>query len=347
MKKLTLIAIAALAVVGGSAFAADKVALTGAGATFPYPLYSKWFSDYNKAHPEIEINYQSIGSGGGIKQITEKTVDFGATDVPMSDEEISKAPGIVHIPTTLGAVVVTFNVKGVDTLNLSSDAVAGIFLGEIKTWDDAKIKADNPKAKLPKLPIAVVHRSDGSGTSGVYTDYLSQVSADWKSKVGQGKSVNWPVGVGAKGNEGVAGQVKQLNGSIGYVELVYAEQNKMATVALKNADGEFVKASTASVSEAAAATADKIPEDLRTSIVNAHGKKAYPIASYTYIVLFKDQADAVKGKALTDMLWWAIHDGQKSNEALFYSKLPDSIVKKDEAKIRGIQHDGKPFLAGS
>ena len=346
MKK-TLFAITAVALTASTALAADKVSLTGAGATFPYPLYSKWFSDYNKMHSEIEVNYQSIGSGGGIKQITEKTVDFGASDAPMSDEEMAKAAGIVHIPTTLGAVVVTFNVKGVDSLRLSPDVVAGIFLGDIKSWDDAKIKADNPKAKLPKLPIALVHRSDGSGTSYVFTDYLSQVSADWKSKVGTGKSVNWPVGIGAKGNEGVSGQVKQLNGSIGYVELAYAMQNKMAMADLKNHDGEWVKASTEGMTAAADAMASKMPEDMRVSIINAPGKKSYPISAYTYILVYKDQADAAKGKALTELLNWAIHEGQKSNEPLFYAKLPESVVKKDEAKLRGIQHDGKPFLAGS
>ncbi|HVO32009.1 MAG TPA: phosphate ABC transporter substrate-binding protein PstS [bacterium] len=346
MKK-TLFAITAVALTASTALAADKVSLTGAGATFPYPLYSKWFSDYNKMHSEIEVNYQSIGSGGGIKQITEKTVDFGASDAPMSDEEMAKAAGILHIPTTLGAVVVTFNVKGVDSLRLSPDVVAGIFLGDIKSWDDAKIKADNPKAKLPKLPIALVHRSDGSGTSYVFTDYLSQVSADWKSKVGTGKSVNWPVGIGAKGNEGVSGQVKQLNGSIGYVELAYAMQNKMAMADLKNHDGEWVKASTEGMTAAADAMASKMPEDMRVSIINAPGKKSYPISAYTYILVYKDQADAAKGKALTELLNWAIHEGQKSNEPLFYAKLPESVVKKDEAKLRGIQHDGKPFLAGS
>ena len=345
MKKI-LLSVVAVAL-AGTAFAADKVSLTGAGATFPYPLYSKWFSDYNKAHPEIEVNYQSIGSGGGIKQITEKTVDFGASDAPMSDEEIAKAAGILHIPTTLGAVVVTFNVKGVDALNLSSDVVAGIFSGDIKTWDDAKLQKDNPKAKLPKTPIALVHRSDGSGTSYVFTDYLSHVSETWKTKVGTGKSVNWPVGIGAKGNEGVAGQVKQLNGSIGYVELAYAEQNKMAMAQLKNHDGEWVKPTTAAITAAAETMADKMPEDLRVSIIDAAGKKSYPISAYTYVLVYKDQADATKGKAVVDLLWWAIHEGQKSNESLSYAKLPDSIVKKDEAKLRGIQHDGKPFLAGS
>lgn len=325
-----------------------KVRLTGAGATFPYPLYSKWFAEYNKSNPGVEVNYQSVGSGAGIRQILENTVDFGASDAPMTDAELAKAKGeLFHIPTTLGAVVVTYNVEGLEGLKLSSDAVAGIFLGEVKKWNDPAIAADNPGAKLPATPIVVANRSDGSGTTAVFTDYLAAVSPAWKEKVGQGKSVKWPVGVGAKGNEGVAGQVKQLNGSIGYVELAYAEQNGMKIAEVKNRAGNWVKPSPASVSAAAAGFADKMPEDMRVSIVDAPGAEAWPIAAFTYVLLYRDQPDATKGKAVVDMLWWAIHEGQEFNEPLSYAKLPASVVQKNEAKLGVIQHDGKPLRGGS
>src|SRR5438128_4334753 len=259
MKK-TLALILAL---GGAALAADKMLINGAGATFPFPLYSKWFSDYNKLHPEVQINYQSIGSGGGIKQITEKTVDFGASDAPMSDEEMKKAPRIQHIPTVLGAVVVVYNVGGVGTLKLSPDTLAAIFLGKITKWTDAAIARDNKDARLPDTAIAVAHRSDGSGTTAVFTDYLAKVSPEWKAGPGAGKSVSWPAGLGGKGNEGVTGIVKQTEGAIGYVELAYANQNKLPVAELRNHDGKFVKPSIETVS--AAAEKAVLPDDYRVS----------------------------------------------------------------------------------
>jgi phosphate transport system substrate-binding protein len=329
----------------GDTPATGAVSLTGAGATFPYPLYTKWTSEFSKAHPDIKINYQSIGSGGGIRQVTERTVDFGASDAPMSDEQIQKAPGILHIPTCIGAVTVTYNLEGVQSgLKLTPEALAAIFLGKIKNWDDPAIKSENPDAKLPSKPISSVHRSDGSGTTKIFVDYLSAVSPEWKGGPGSGTSVNWPGGLGAKGNEGVAGQVKSTPGAIGYVELAYATQNNMSVAAIKNAAGKFVMPTLESTTAAAASA--KMPEDLRVSIVNAEGEASYPIAGFTYVLAFTEQKDVRKGKAIVDFLDWAIHDGQKLTAALHYAPLPADVVKKTEAKLASIKGpDGKPLLA--
>jgi phosphate transport system substrate-binding protein len=319
--------------------------INGAGATFPYPLYSKWFSDYTKVDTSVRFNYQSIGSGAGIRQITDRTVDFGASDKPLTDEELAKAPGLMHIPTCLGAVVVTYNLPSVPALNLTPETLAGIFLGQITSWDDPKLAAINPGANLPKLAIGVVHRSDGSGTSAIFTDYLSKVSPQWAKDVRAGASVHWPTGIGAKGNEGVTGQIKQLPGSLGYVELVYAIQNNLPLTSLKNKAGTFVKPSIDGVVAAAAGASANMPDDLRVSITDAPGDKSYPISSFTYILVYKDQTDAVKGTALAKFLWWATHAGQATAPGLAYAPLPAPVVKLDEAKIKGMQVNGKQALA--
>jgi len=321
------------------------IKLQGAGATFPNPLYQKWLSEFSKQHPNILIDYQSIGSGGGIKQIQAQTVDFGASDAPMTDAELKGAPGeIVHIPTVLGAVVLTYNLQDVSKpLRFSPDVIADIFLGKITKWNDPRIKADNADASLPAADITVVHRAEASGTSFVFTDYLSKVSAEWKDKVGADKSPKWPVGQGGKGNEGVTGQIKQQPNTIGYVELVYAVQNKLPAALIKNASGKFIEASIDAVTAAAAASAATTPDDLRVSITNANGADVYPISSYTYILAFKDQKDAAKGKALVDFLWWGIHDGQSFARDLQYAPLPAEIVKRAEAKINSITSGGQPL----
>ena len=341
MKKTMMLAALALA---GSALAADKILINGAGATFPFPIYSKWFSEYNKLHPDIQINYQSIGSGGGIKQVTEKTVDFGATDAPMSAEELKKAPGIVHVPTVMGAVVVVTNGTGLEKLKLSGETLAQIFLGKIARWNDPAIAKDNAGVKLPDAAIAVVHRSDGSGTTSVFTDYLAKVSPEWKSGPGAGKSVNWPSGLGGKGNEGVTGLVKQTDGAIGYVELAYAKQNKLPMASLKNADGKFVDASIESVSAAAAKA--EIPDDYRVSITNAPGAAAYPIASFTYLLVYQEMQDA-KGAELAKFLWWAIHEGQKMAADLDYAPLPKPLVSRVEKTLKSLKVQGKNPLAAN
>jgi phosphate transport system substrate-binding protein len=330
---------------GPGGAAGGAVRLQGAGATFPNPLYQKWVSEYGKSHPDVRIDYQSIGSGGGIKQIKEQTVDFGATDSPMKDEDLKSAPGeILHIPTVLGAVVVTYNLQGVtQPLRFSPDVIADIFLGKVKRWDDPRIKADNPGATLPAADITVVHRSDGSGTSAVFTDYLQKVSPEWKEKVGSGTSPNWPVGLGGKGNEGVTGQVKQTPNTIGYVELAYAGQNKLPVALIKNASGNFVEPSLDAVTAAAAESLPTTPEHLRVSITNGGGANAYPISSYTYILAYKNQKDAGKGKALVDFLWWGIHDGEAFAKDLQYAPLPAEIVKRAEAQINSITSGGKPL----
>ena len=345
------IALAAFAMAGcggQSGSAGGEVRIQGAGATFPNPLYQKWFSEYNKNHPNAKFDYQSIGSGGGIKQITERTVDFGGSDAPMKDDDLKKAPGeILHIPTVLGAVVITYNLPGVTTeLKLTPEAVAGIFLGKIKKWDDEAITSANPGVSLPANDIVVKHRSDGSGTSFVFTEYLSKVSPEWQTKVGAGTSVQWPVGDGAKGNEAVTGQVKQTPNSIGYTELIYAEQNKLPVASIKNSAGEFVRPTLESVTTAAAASADQMPDDLRVSITNPPGATAYPISSYTYLLVYKEQDDPVKGKAIVDFLWWAIHDGQQMAREWQYSQLPPQVVTKAEQKIKSITHKGAPLFAG-
>jgi phosphate transport system substrate-binding protein len=330
---------------GGSGGPGAAVSLHGAGATFPNPLYQKWLSEYEKVHPNVRIDYQSIGSGGGIKQLKEQTVDFGASDAPMKDEDLKSAPGeILHIPTVLGAVVITYNLAGVpQPLRFSPDVLADIFLGKVTKWNDARITADNPGVTLPANGITVVHRSDGSGTSAVFTDYLSKVSTEWKDKVGSGTSPSWPTGIGGKGNEGVTGQVKNTPNTIGYVELAYAVQNKLPVALIKNASGIFIEPSIDSVAAAAAASAANTPEDLRVSITNATGAQAYPISSYTYILVYKDQKDAAKGKAIVDFLWWGIHDGENFAKDLQYAPLPAGIVKRAEAKINSITSGGSPL----
>ena len=326
-----------------SGSAGGPIRLQGAGATFPMPIYQKWISEYGKLNPNVRMDYQSIGSGGGIKQIKEQTVDFGASDAPMSDADLKSAPGeILHIPTVLGAVVLTYNLQGIaQPLRFSPDVIADIFLGKIKKWDDARIKADNAGVNLPATDITVVHRSDGSGTSAVFTDYLSKVSAEWKEKVGSGTSPNWPVGLGGKGNEGVTGQVKQTPNTIGYVELAFAVKNNLPAALIKNKAGQFIAPSLDSVTAAAAESVANTPEDLRVSITDAAGASAYPISSYTYILAYKEQKDAGKGKALVDFLWWGLHDGEKFAKDLLYSPLPAEIVKRAEAKINSIASGGK------
>lgn len=329
----------------GGATTGGAVRLQGAGASFPNPLYQKWLSEYSKLNPQAQIDYQSTGSGAGIKQITEQTIDFGASDKPMSDDELKKAPGeLVHIPTVLGAVVLTYNLQGIaQPLQFSPDVIADIYLGKIKRWDDARIKADNAGVALPAADIGVVHRSDGSGTSAVFTDYLSKVSPEWKEKVGTGTSPTWPTGQGGKGNEGVTGQVKNQPNTIGYVELAYAEQNKLPVAAIKNSAGGFVKPSLDNISAAAAESLATTPDHLRVSITNAAGANAYPIASYTYILLYKEQKDAAKGKALVDFLWWGTHDGEKFARDLQYAPLPQEVVTRVEAKLKTITSGGKPL----
>src|SRR6266496_3701248 len=322
---------------GLSATASAQMMINGAGATFPYPIYSKWFDDYAKVDPSVRFNYQSIGSGGGQKQILAQTVDFGASDGPMSDENLSKAPGkILHLPTVAGAVVMTYNLPGNPALKLDGETIADIFLGKIKKWNDPKIAASNPGAKLPENEIVVVHRSDGSGTTFIFTDYLSKVSTEWKQKAGNNTSVNWPTGIGGKGNEGVSGQVKQTPGRIGYVELIYAVQNKMPYAEVKNSAGEFVKPTIESVT-AALATAD-IPDDFRFSMTNATGKEAYPIAGATWLLVYQQQKDATKGKKLVEFLKWALTKGETMAKDLDYAALPDSFQQRvlkrvDEIKM--------------
>src|SRR5512145_2221984 len=304
--------LATLAVVS-FASAADPLTINGAGATFPYPLYSKWFYEYSNANPGVRFNYQSIGSGGGIKQITAGTVDFGATDAPMTEEEMKKLPGaILHIPTAIGAVVVVYNLDGVESgLRLTPDVLAGIYLGKITRWNDPKIAELNKTVTLPNADIVVSHRSDGSGTTDIFTNYLATVNTEWRAKVGRGKSVNWPVGIGGKGNEGVAGVVKQTPGAIGYVELAYAKQNRMKVASLRNKEGNFVAPTLEATSAAAAGVARTMPADFRVSLVDAPGKESWPISGLTWILVYKDQKDEAKGKAMVRFLKWELKDGQK------------------------------------
>ncbi|HET9299651.1 MAG TPA: phosphate ABC transporter substrate-binding protein PstS [Candidatus Polarisedimenticolaceae bacterium] len=318
---------------------AQNVQIDGAGATFPYPIYSKWFAEYNKLHPNVQINYQSIGSGGGIRQLTNQTVFFGATDGPMTADQIAAAGRkIVHLPTVLGAVVPVYNIPGVDAeLKFTGPVLADIFLGKVTKWNDPAISGLNPGVNLPGSEITVVHRSDGSGTSYIWVDYLSKVSPEWKTKVGVATSVNWPAGVGGKGNEGVAGLVRQTPGSIGYVELIYALQNKIDFGSVKNADGDFVRASLESVTAAAAATEGKMPPDFRVSITNATGKGVYPIASFTWILLPESPKDKNKTKLMVDFMRWALADGQKHAAALGYAPLPASVVQLELAALNRIK----------
>jgi phosphate transport system substrate-binding protein len=341
MKKLFVALTLALS---GMALADGGLLINGAGATFPFPLYSKWFSEYNKLFPSLKFNYQSIGSGGGIKQITEKTVDFGASDAPLSDEELAKAPGLLNLPTVLGSVVVAYNLPGVPAVNLSGATLAGIYLGTITSWNDAAIAKENPGVQLPATPIAVAARSDGSGTNYVFTDYLAKVSPAFKAKVGVGKSVKWPVGLGGKGNEGVTGLVKATPGAIGYLELAYAIQNQLTVAAIQNADGAFVKPTLEATS--AAAVGVSVPDDFRVSITNAPGKAAYPIASFTYLLVYKDQTSKEKGPAVIDFLKWAVTDGEKFAPALYYAPLPSAVQTKVLAKIATLTVQGAKPSAG-
>ncbi|HET7700683.1 MAG TPA: phosphate ABC transporter substrate-binding protein PstS [Candidatus Limnocylindria bacterium] len=321
----------------------EATSLDGAGATFPAVIYSKWIEEYGKV-TGVQINYQSIGSGGGIKSITDRTVDFGATDGPMSDKQLADAKtSILHVPTVMGAVVPTYNIPGVtQTLKLTPDALAGIFLGQVTRWNDPKIASSNAGVALPDQPITTVHRSDGSGTTSIFTDYLSKVSPEWKAKVGSGTSVNWPGGVGGKGNEGVAGSVKQTPYAIGYVELIYAIQQKLGYASVQNAKGKFVEANLDSVSKAAEGVT--LPDDLRVSITNSDNPEAYPIAGFTWLLAYQEMADAKKAMAVARFLWWSTHDGQQYAKDLGYAPLPKDVVAKAEAKIRSITTAGKPIL---
>jgi phosphate transport system substrate-binding protein len=311
--------------------------LTGAGATFPYPIYSKWFSEYSAAHPGVEINYQSIGSGGGIRQVTAGLVDFGATDGPATDEQLAASKTkLVHIPTVLGAVVPVFNVPGVSDVKFSAEVLADIFLGKISQWNDPRIAKDNPGVNLPGEKIIVVHRSDGSGTTYIWTDYLSKVSGEWANGPGKGSSPSWPVGVGGKGNEGVAGMVRQIPGALGYVELIYALQNKMSYGEVKNPAGNWVRASIAGVTEAAASV-KKIPDDYRVSITNAPGANAYPISSFTWLLVPLKSPDPAKGKVIKDLLSWIVNSGENEVESLSYAPLPKNVVEKELKTIYSLQ----------
>jgi len=318
---------------------AQAVMLNAAGATFPYPIYSKWFDEFHSQHSNIQINYQSIGSGGGIRQLQAGTVDFGASDGPMTDEQLAQAKvKILHFPTVLGAVVPTYNVSGVSAgLNFTQKALAGIYLGTITKWNDPELTKANPGVKLPNADIVVVHRSDGSGTSYIFTDFLSKASDEWKNKVGKATSVNWPVGLGGKGNEGVTGLVKQTPGSIGYIELIYALQNNIPFGNVQNAAGKFVKADLAGVTAAAAAAAKEIPDDFRVSITNAPGPTSYPISSFTWLLIPAQIQDAAKRDAIKAFLKWMLNEGQNYNEGLSYARLPKPVVAKETKAISLVQ----------
>jgi phosphate transport system substrate-binding protein len=339
--------LAMLVAIAGGGVASAQLLLNGAGATFPYPIYSKWFDEYAKTAGGVRFNYQSIGSGGGIRQIIERTVDFGASDGPMTDEQLKKAPGpLLHIPTVLGAVVATYNLPGNPKLKFTPDVLADVFLGKITEWNDHRIRAANPGARLPSRPILVVHRSDGSGTTYIWADYLSKVSREWERTVGRGTSVKWPVGLGGKGNEGVAGQVKNTPGALGYVELAYAITNKLPVASILNPAGKFVEPTIQSTTAAAAGAAENMPADFRVSLTNAPGDDAYPVASFTWLVVYREQRDETKGRALVKFLWWAIHDGQTYASDLLYAPLPAPVVKRVEAELEAITFQGRPLLAG-
>ena len=337
--RTTAIALAVITVVLGAwRPAVAQVLIDGAGATFPYPLYSKWFDVYTKVNSAVRFNYQSIGSGGGIKQLLNHTVDFGASDAPMSDAQLAKAPApILHFPTVLGAVVITYNLAGLTSpLKLTGPAIADIYLGKISKWNDPALAKLNPGVTLPDQPIVVCHRSDGSGTSYIFTDYLSKISADWQTEPGKGTSVKWPSGLGGKGNEGVTALVQQTPGSIGYVELIYAINNKLPFAALRNHDGKWVHAGLNSVTAAAAAGASQIPADFRVSITDAPGGDSYPLSSFTYLLVYTHQTDATKGKALVGFLTWMLTDGQQYAPALYYAPLPSSLLAREKAQIAKI-----------
>lgn len=342
--------LAAMGLVGGAvgAGAAGPVVLNGAGATFPYPLYSRWFAEYNRLHPDVRINYQSIGSGGGIAQVQRGTVDFGASDAPLSDDQL-KAMGrpVVLVPTVAGAIAMSYNLPGIGTgLRLTPENIVDIFMGQITRWDDPKLLANNPAMKLPGMPITVVHRSDGSGTTFHFTTFLSEVSKAWSDKVGHSTSVEWPVGIGGKGNEGVSGLVRQTPGGIGYVELAYVVQNKLTYAVVRNRSGQWIAPSLSSTVAAAAGGAQKIAQaqDVRVSIAYAPGATVYPIAGFTYLLIPQHQTDEAKGRALAEFVWWAIHDGEKDAPLLLYAPLPASVVQINERIIKTVTYQGKALL---
>ncbi|HEY7114211.1 MAG TPA: phosphate ABC transporter substrate-binding protein PstS [Thermoanaerobaculia bacterium] len=339
MKSLRTLLLAAAAL-GLAAFGpAQSAQIDGAGATFPFPIYSKWFSEYNKLHPEVQINYQSIGSGGGIRQLTNQTVFFGASDGPMTNDQLAGAPGkVLHFPSVLGGVVPVYNIPGVDAeLKFNGPTLANIILGKITKWDDKAIAATNPGVNLPSADITVVHRSDGSGTTYIFVDYLSKVSEQFRRTVGVATSVNWPVGLGGKGNEGVAGLVKQTPGSIGYVELIYALQNKISYGSVQNGAGEFVRSSIESVTAAAAVAAKQMPPDFRVSITNAPGPGVYPISSFTWLLFYENPKDKAKAKVMVDFMKWALTDGQKYCKDLGYAPLPESVVALEMEALKKIR----------
>ena len=343
VRSIAMALLLSIMLLAAPALSLAQTLINGAGATFPYPIYSKWFSEYKKLHPDFQINYQSIGSGGGIKQVTEGTVDFGATDGPMNDEQLAEFQkkhnsGVLHFPTVMGSVVVTYNIPEVTaSLDLTPEAISGIFLGKITKWNDPALASANPKVKLPDADIVVVHRSDGSGTTYCWSDYLSKVSEEWKTKVGKGTSVNWPVGIGGKGNEGVSGQVKQTPNSIGYVELIYAIQNNLPYARVKNTAGVFVKPDLATTTAAAAGAAKDMPEDFRVSITNAPGRGTYPIATFTWLLIPEQIQDPAKRKDITDFLRWMLTSGQNMTEALSYAKLPKEVVAKEMKAIEKVK----------
>jgi phosphate transport system substrate-binding protein len=327
---------------------AEAVTLNGAGATFPYPIYSRWFIEYNRMHPEVKINYQPIGSGGGIEQVRQKTVDFGASDAPLSDDQLKQmGRPIVLIPTVAGAVAMSYNIPGVATgLRLTRQNIALIYLGTITKWNDSRLTADNPSMNLPNLPITVVYRSDGSGTTFHFTTFLSNVSADWKSKVGASTSVQWPVGIGGKGSDGVAGAVKQTPGGIGYVELAYVMQNHLSYALVQNPAGHWIAPSLSATVVAAALGAKQMVEtkDVRVAISNSPAPEAYPICGFTYMLIPQQQTDQAKGQALVQFLWWAIHDGQNDAQLLLYARLPDPVVAINAGTVKSITYQGKALM---
>jgi phosphate transport system substrate-binding protein len=334
-----MMAVAAVALMSVASVSAQQI--NGAGATFPYPIYSKWFSEYNKLHPNVQINYQSIGSGGGIRQLTNETVFFGASDGPMTNDQLLAAPGkILHFPSVLGGVLPVYNIPGDrdPDLRFTGSVLAGIFLGKITKWNDPEIAKLNPGVNLPNLDVTVVHRSDGSGTTYIWADYLSKVSPEWRQKVGVATSVNWPVGLGGKGNEGVAGLVKQTPGSIGYVELIYALQTKISYGSVQNAAGEFVHATTATVTNAAAAAkGTAMPADFRVSITNAPGRDVYPISSFTWLLLYENPKDKQRAKVMVDFMKWALTDGQRYAPDLGYAPLPGEVVQREMEALKKIR----------
>ena len=335
---------------GGGGASQDNASLVGAGSSFAAPIYTKWFDAYSKVQPNVTMNYQSIGSGAGIQQFTAQTVDWGATDAPMKDDQLSKAPGaVLHIPTVAGAVAITYNADGVpDKIKITPEVLSKIYLGQIKKWNDPAIKADNPGVNFPDTDIVPVHRSDGSGTTNIFTSYLSAVSPDWKSQVSSGTEVKWPVGLGGKGNEGVTGQVKQSKGAIGYVELAYAKNNHLPYALIKNKAGNFVEPTLDNTKVAIAGEVANVPADLRLgSVGNPDGANAYPIAGFTYVLMYKNQKDQAKGKAMVDFLWWGIHDGQNMASSLYYVPLPPEMVAKDEAQLKQITYNGQSLAPSS